>query len=965
MARRAVSSGHLLLPFCGKNNLYFRKKILSCCFKLAFYENYNTDLAVIQGECRKSYPRVSTICSIKILIVMKKIFTFLKASTLLLSLSLSFGAKAQGELGCVMQLNNSIKPLEYLTSGTRVMDIEMDCASKTGIPLGFTYRHGACGSTVGYNSCQVSSKGFIKFGAAVSGCVGTPGANSYPGLWAFYGPLMDGTGGTASYETVLLPSGTKVFTMEWKDWKWKADALSTGYYGITFQIKIYEGSNVVEYCYKNETSTATSPGGSRFMVGIGQTAATAALSLPPCGGNPGYKYFIMNLPITTPSINRLGTFGPGQSVVPNDNQVLQFYQACCAKPSAGYISQPDSVCACSPFVAKLSGATPSPFPLYGVTYLWQASASATGPWTDIGLPSSTATSQYFSGLCGSLDTFIRVIVTCANAGLSDTTPVKRISLITLPYNCYCYSSATIDDNLNTVNIGNVKLITKGNDTLINNTKDGGTPGYVNKTFFRTYTLNTGLKPVQEVNRDTSYKFSVMGITKDTFAFSSSGVALYIDYNADGIYTPSTELAAFQVISGTASSFITNFTVPSTALLDTIIGMRVVMKRGATISSDVPPCGGYTQGETEDYLLKVVNPKCPGPISAGIAYITDTSICDGYSTTVWDTAHGKNLSQFHWEWEYSLDNIIWANVPASKFKDTIQPVVRQSTYYRLRTVCEVSNDTIYSNKVYIKLKQPYKCYCYSLANGNSSGVDSSDITAVKLHTFDLNTGGPHVRNPESIHMRTDHTDLAPIELYAETKYPIAVYHTLRTVNHADAKISVFMDFNHNLKYDGASELIWSKITSSTDFYPHDTIFIPAAVIPNVETGMRVVLNNDIGNNNPNDQGCDAFTSGEIEDYLLIFRRRTTGIGEVTNMDNLQIYPNPNNGQFTISFNASKTITEASVVITNITGQQVYQENYSNISNSFVKNINLADQASGVYFITVTADGQKTVNKLIVR
>jgi hypothetical protein len=883
------------------------------------------------------------------LIVMKKIFTYFRASTLLLALLFSLQAAAQ-KISCPLVVNPFTRTYEYLSTGTSVDDIEVDEATKS-IPIGFTFRIGVCGAQKSYTNIQVSSNGWAKLiGTATTGAApnsaSTVGYTVWPGFGVWWGNLS-GVGGEASYETVLLPSGLKVFTMEWKNWKWDPTATAAC---ISFQLKLYEGSDIAEYCYKIEAGS----------IGGSSPAATVCYidNKPPASAIATcYDFVIFTDVGAVPVVNRAGAWGPGLTSLPPDNQVYQFYQSCCGKPTAGIISQPDSVCAGSPFVLKAAGSTPNPFSSYGVKYQWQAAPSATGPWTDFGL---SATTQTIAGIY--TDTFFRMIVKCDSAKpvpMYDTTPVKHITLITQSFNCYCYSAAT-NDILN-VNIGNVKLIAAGKDTMLNN--GNGLPSFINKGVYRPYSLFTGLSPIREINRDTTYDFSVMGVTRDSFAFSSSGVALYIDYNADGVYNASTELAAFQIISGTSASFVKSFTVPPYAVLDTV-GFRVIMKKGAATAADVPPCGGYADGETEDYLLIISNPKCPGPLFAGTAYITDTSICDGYTTTIWDSTHAKNMSRMHWEWEYSLDNVIWANVPSSKFKDVIQPVVRQSTYYRLRMVCENTLDTVYSNKVFIKLKQPYKCYCYSLANGGNL-LDSSDISTFVLGSFIANTGGPHLKNPNAVRRRTDRTDLPAIELYSQDRYPIAVYHTLRYNNHADAKISVFMDYNHNLKYDGASELAWSKVTSSTNFYPHDTITIPLTVIPNVETGMRVVLNNDLGSGNPNDIGCDEFVSGEIEDYLVIFRRRSTGIGEITNVDNLQIYPNPNNGQFTISFNATQAIKDARVVVTNITGQQVFTEQYSNVNNSFSKNISLGSQATGVYFITLIADGQKSINKLIIR
>lgn len=885
---------------------------------------------------------------------MKKLFTLFKTSTLLLCVLFSTAVFAQDKLACEVTFNNFSRTFTYLTTGTNVSDIESACGTKSGIPIGFDFHFGASATRTTYKTLQVSSAGWVKFGSAVTGCKNDVSAKAiFPGLWPFYGKGFNGTSGTATYYTELLPSGLKVFTMEWRDWSW--DEVGGGASAGTFscQLKLYEASDVIEFCYKRESGALTSTSLDPYMCGLGNSAPTAVVTWP-CG--PGYDMLTVGggtIP-SAPVINKSGSYGAAQTDLPNTDDVYQFYQKCMGKPSAGYVSQPDSVCAGAPFVLRTFGTTPNPFAPYGISYQWQAAPAATGPWGDI----SGATSLTFSFPGIYNDSFFRLIVYCSNSNKYDTTVAKHITLITQPYNCYCYSKAN-NDVLN-ANIGNFKLIAKGNDTLLNVGTSG--PSFINKGIYNPYTLNTGLRPIQEINRDTTYTFSVVGITRDSFSFPASGVALYIDYNADGLYDAASEIAGFQVISGTKAEFITNFTVPSSAKLDTV-GMRLIMKNGATSAADVPPCGAYADGETEDYLINITYPKCPGPLLPGTSYISDTSMCYGYPVTIWNNTHAQNMSKMHWQWEYSLDNINWADVIGGKFQDTLMPIVRQTTYYRLRMVCEYTNDTIYSNKVLIKLKQPYKCYCFSLANGGAAG-DSSDISTFVLGKFIMNTGGPHLNNPMSIRQRTDHTDLPAIELYSMDKYNIAVYQTMKNSNHADAKISVFMDFNHNLSYE-VSELIWSKTTSATDFYPHDTITIPVTVIPNVETGLRVVLNNDLGANNANDQGCDAFQSGEIEDYLVIFRRRGTGIGEISNVDNLQIYPNPNNGQFTVSFKAKHAIENLQINVSTVTGQQVYTEKYSQVQNSFNKNINLSNYPSGIYFISVEADGQKQVNKLVIQ
>jgi len=185
-------------------------------------------------------------------------------------------------------------------------------------------------------------------------------------------------------------------------------------------------------------------------------------------------------------------------------------------------------------------------------------------------------------------------------------------------------------------------------------------------------------------------------------------------------------------------------------------------------------------------------------------------------------------------------------------------------------------------------------------------------------------------------------------------------------HSDAKITVFIDYDHNLAYDAPTERVWAALSTSGNYFIHDSITIPMTVIPNVETGLRFILNSNTGANAASDLGCGTYTSGETEDYLVIFRKPTTGIGEITNVDNLQIFPNPtSDGAFTVSFSATNHINQATLSVTNITGQQVYGEQFNNIGATFSKNINLAGQPTGVYLITLIADGQKSISKLMIR
>lgn len=143
---------------------------------------------------------------------------------------------------------------------------------------------------------------------------------------------------------------------------------------------------------------------------------------------------------------------------------------------------------------------------------------------------------------------------------------------------YCAASAT---NTADERIGNVKFGT------INNTSTG-TAGYENFTSVST-----------NVTRGNAYAISVTPVWTSTVY--NEAYAVYIDYNGDGDFTDSGELAWSK--TGSATSPATgSVTIPSTATVGTT-RMRVMMQYNSVPSSS---CGSYTYGQVEDYTLNIVS-----------------------------------------------------------------------------------------------------------------------------------------------------------------------------------------------------------------------------------------------------------------------------------------------------------------------------------------------------------------------
>ncbi len=79
--------------------------------------------------------------------------------------------------------------------------------------------------------------------------------------------------------------------------------------------------------------------------------------------------------------------------------------------------------------------------------------------------------------------------------------------------------------------------------------------------------------------------------------------------------------------------------------------------------------------------------------------------------------------------------------------------------------------------------------------------------------------------------------------------------------------------------------------------------------------------------------------------------------------VNIYPNPNNGSFTLSFNASYE-DNCTLEIRNLLGQLIYTEKLSGFSGDYSKQLNLKEFGSAMYFVSLKTDNNKVTKKVIV-
>jgi hypothetical protein len=217
-----------------------------------------------------------------------------------------------------------------VTGGTSLSAIEMDDALSGAVPLGFDFNY--CGTN--YNQVRVSSNGWISFNMGlgtydyVAGNATTSFTTIKPAIYPLWEDIS-GSGGTASYVTTgTMPN--RIFTMEFKNWKWNYSGTAAA---ISFQIKLYETSNLIQFIYRQEGGAINTNSGGASIGIMDNNATTGYLSLNNTSATPTASFT---------------TFTTDLLAKPATGQVYQF------KPLPGIDMDADSAVVATPFCSNAS-----------------------------------------------------------------------------------------------------------------------------------------------------------------------------------------------------------------------------------------------------------------------------------------------------------------------------------------------------------------------------------------------------------------------------------------------------------------------------------------------------------------------------------------------------------------------------------------------------------------------------------
>ena len=101
-----------------------------------------------------------------------------------------------------------------------------------------------------------------------------------------------------------------------------------------------------------------------------------------------------------------------------------------------------------------------------------------------------------------------------------------------------------------------------------------------------------------------------------------------------------------------------------------------------------------------------------------------------------------------------------------------------------------------------------------------------------------------------------------------------------------------------------------------------------------------------------------------DTIMVEFQDCTGIGELAGVSNINLYPNPGQGDFSLRIETKKAM-DLNIKVYNNRGVEVFEQEGLRVVNSELIHMDLTSQPSGIYMVTVYNNEGKWIEKLIIR
>lgn len=566
-----------------------------------------------------------------------------------------------------------------------------DQVSNGNVPFQFSFDY--CGHS--YTGFRVCSNGWVSFNSTMALTTPANSLTNMAQLKPVLMPLWDNLTGVPalSASALFITTGTapnRIFTYECNNWGWNNNATSSV---ISFQIKLYETTNVIEFIYRQESGNISTPASATIGIGDGNTTPTF-LTLDNTTANPTTSNSLFTTTLSTrPATGQVYRFTPPPP--------------CNGAPPPASVTPagPINICVAAP-VSLTSILTP---PASGVSYQWEESATGTAPWTAI--TNATNSSASFNPITSN---YYRLITTCTATGQTNTSNVVQVNVAppvyaTIPYLQDFETWTSYCDNSD---------IPQGSSTTWRNTPATGDASWRREDQGSTANWSSSFGGYFPASRSGSHSasFSSSSVSNSSFGNVSGDLDLYLDCSS----VAGDKALYFYYINqsfgfGSADSlrvFLstdggTNFS--QIGVFDTADNWK---QFSLPIQSDSAQTIVRLSGYVNSFLdftdlgvdsLYIALP-CTGAPAAGIIANTNITCAGGsYTFSPSGTSMAGNLSYI---WEQSVNGgNTWTTVPGAITQTYTTPALYDTIMYRMIVICNGSSLSDTTNEITLNIVSP--------------------------------------------------------------------------------------------------------------------------------------------------------------------------------------------------------------------------------------------------------------------
>ncbi|MDB9712932.1 GEVED domain-containing protein [Flavobacteriaceae bacterium] len=313
--------------------------------------------------------------------------------------------------------------------------------------------------------------------------------------------------------------------------------------------------------------------------------------------------------------------------------------------------------------------------------------------------------------------------------------------------------------------------------------------------------------------------------------------------------------------------------------------------------------------------------------------------DQFVTSVID--YNTDLTDVYLKW--SIDEPIFDNIISMSnandntwVSDTSIPNQEDGVKVYFKVFAEGNNEDITETYKYM-YEVKANIYC-------TPSMDCSYGDGLQL--FQLST----IDNPSECEGYGDFTNLSA-DLEQGTEYSLTV-----TTGYGSQYLNVWIDFNDDLEFSQDELIVDGYVIAMDEAAGSFTETINVTIAENASLGSHLMRAKTNWSGPVPADSCVETTYGETEDYMVNIIESSLNINEFIH-DKIKLYPNPTSGVFTIDLgNYNKN---SDIFIHDLNGRLI---KFLNSSNESILNIDIK-LTSGLYFVTVLSDKNKSIFKLL--